>query len=310
MAEPTDGFSSEEIAAAQAELDKAPPPSPEPAADPAVVPSTDPAAESAEASPAPQAQTDDDDIPDVERVGEKRMVPVSALQKLRRERQEQAAEYAKLQGQVAAFQAAMQQLQQPAQPQQQPAAPPSIEEDPIGALQHTQRQLAELNNTIQSQLQAQQFQHAYVSAANAFSAQNPDFRDAYNFAIERSAAEYRVMGMNDQQIAQQLRADEMAMVQKSLQAGRNPAELIYNLAKAKGYEKKAAAPQQQQAQPLTPATQLAAKAAAANPIASGGMAPSADLSAAAVAAMNPRDPQFSKAWDKLNGIASKSVWRQ
>lgn len=305
MADEVPGFTAEEVAAAQAAVDADAAAQPEPVvetpAEPTPAPPPAPAAAPAE---------DEDDIPDVttDASGNK-MVPLSVVQATRRRAREVNQRFAELQGQVNAWRnAVMSQTGQSAPQQQQPTAP-KVEDDPLGALMHTQKELNDLRAMVQGQFQQQSLQAAYVSAAQQFTAQKADFPDAYNYVLNSRANELKAFGATDQQVAAQLRADEQQMVQTALQAGRNPAEVLYAFAQARGYTGKAAeAPKPPApAQPITPAPLLAVKAAAANPIAGGGKPPTAELTPQVLAGMNGKE--FEKGWEKLFGSGGKSMFR-
>lgn len=318
-----DGFSAADIAEAQAALDREAVATPEPAVPPAAPEApVDPAAPAKpEATPpALAAAEDDDDIPDVHVVGDKRMVPVSVLKAMRQKAAEQSRKYAELVGQMEAWNRALQlagQGQAPAGQPQQPEGPPDAEEDPIGALKYAMKVQQDFIEQTRRQTTEAQMMQAYQAGAQQFAATKPDFPAAYNHLIQSRANELRATpGVTDQQIAWQLRQDEMAMVQAAVQAGRNPAELAYEYARARGYVPGTApaAPKPPvvapaaPAQPVTPAPALAARSAASNPISGGGKAPTAELTAQSLLEMSGKE--FDKNWEKFMSPGGKqSTWR-
>lgn len=295
------GFSAEEVAEAQASLDTPPEPAPAPPS-PAPDAPADPAA-------APAPAPDDDDIPEVQVVGDRRLVPVSALAAERKARQEQARQFAELRGQVEAWNRAMDMArgQQPQGQPQAPQGPPNVEDDPIGAVRYAIETQQALIQHLQGQSQQSQMVQAYRQDAQAFAQKQPDFPAAYNHLLKSRAGELEAMGATPQQVNAQLQADELELVQTARQLGKSAAELVYGYAKARGYSAKPAAAAPAPAQPVTPAPALAARAAAANPVATGGTAPGNDLTPQHLLSLD--GAAFEKGWEKLIGGKKSGLWR-
>lgn len=102
-------------------------------------------------------------------------------------------------------------------------------------VQKLKQQLEEHNHRVKSQQEYESFLKEYQKSAREFSAQTPDFEDAYRFLLERRAAEYRTLGYPDSKIDAYLAQEEMSVAQHALNTGKNPADLIYSLAKIRGY---------------------------------------------------------------------------
>lgn len=126
--------------------------------------------------------------------------------------------------------------------------PPSFEDDPIAALKYENDQLKkEMNGfkefTTKQQEQAEyarkqnEFVNTYRSKAEEFKQSNPDFQEAYDYAMKGRLEEFKIAGYTDQQARQLIIEDEAAIVANALSQGKNPAESIYNLAKLRGYKK-------------------------------------------------------------------------
>jgi hypothetical protein len=73
-----------------------------------------------------------------------------------------------------------------------------------------------------------------------FAQTHPDFGDAYNHLLNSRAATYVSMGYTNAEINRQMRADEIAVFSRARDTGLSAAEMIYNLSKTVGYQKKAA----------------------------------------------------------------------
>jgi hypothetical protein len=126
-----------------------------------------------------------------------------------------------------------------------PEKPLTVEEQIIGAVKNTSETVAQLQKRLEqreAQEQTARQQHALVSAyrndAAQFESQNPDFKAAYNHLLQSRAQELVALGYdNPQAIHDALLADEFAVAQSALMTQRSPAEIIYNLARQRGYAK-------------------------------------------------------------------------
>jgi uncharacterized membrane-anchored protein YhcB (DUF1043 family) len=126
-----------------------------------------------------------------------------------------------------------------------PEKPLTVEEQIIGAVKNTSETVAQLQKRLEQrevQEQTARQQHALVSAyrndAAQFESQNPDFKAAYNHLLQSRAQELVALGYdNPQAIHEALLADEFAVAQSALMTQRSPAEIIYNLARQRGYAK-------------------------------------------------------------------------
>lgn len=128
------------------------------------------------------------------------------------------------------------------------------EDDPIEYLRQSQekilQQLQEKGKQEEAIKQQQQYENAqrqligsYQNAATQYRKENPEFDNAYKFLVEGRMKEYTAAGYSEQEATMMLQEDELAIVSKSLTDEANPAERIFQLAKARGYQ----GPQQSQA---------------------------------------------------------------
>lgn len=147
---------------------------------------------------------------------------------------------------------ALQQQPMPAQQQEQPDGPPS--DDPVSALnwlverykQQEQRN-AEQATMYQQQAGHQQFVNSLAQAENAFRATADDYDAALSFMAQSRDTELRLAYpmSTEQQRQQYILTEWSQMAAANFEAGRNPAQQIYELAKARGYAKAAPAPDAQ-----------------------------------------------------------------
>lgn len=185
-------------------------------------------------------------------VGRNQKVPLAALHEERTKRQQHEADLnterqrnQQLQERFNKFlmdqQAAQQQVQQ-----QAPEAPPAFEEDPVAAFNYAQKQLQDMQRTIQEYQQGvqqqQQAQQQHVQLAQtvsvqeaAFTQTTPDYPVAADYFYQRKVAEYTAF-MGDPAAAQaQVARDYQGIAMRAQQLGKNPAQMMYDMAKAMGY---------------------------------------------------------------------------
>lgn len=123
-------------------------------------------------------------------------------------------------------------------------APPAPEADDIaGVVRATNDTVAELKQRLEQRDAVeraagaqQQLVDAYRNDAALFEAQTPDFRAAYDHLLQSRAQELIALGYDDPQALQSaLLADEMALAQTALSRGQSPAEVLYTVARQRGY---------------------------------------------------------------------------
>jgi hypothetical protein len=278
-------------------------PAPEPvAAEPA--PEAPKAAEPAvEPSQPQETATEQDD----------RRVPLKALQEERQKR----AEYERKLDEAVRRMAELEQ-RVPKAPEPAEIPEPDPETDPIGALKHAREQLRRMQDeTAQTQRVAQLNQIAYQSAT-AFKEQAPDYPDAYRYAINSRAQELAALGTPQNDIPQILQSEELSLIDTAIRNNRNPAEAIYQFAKARGFNATAPAPAPAAVVPtpapapapvpVNPALQQAKQEVAAS-AAAGGMV--ANNEPALTDMINAPNPDLEKIWKKLEAASGKksSIFR-
>ena len=134
-------------------------------------------------------------------------------------------------------------------------APPSMEEDPFGALNYQIKQLEEQNRlrdqalleaakqaqqeqTLKSQMD--QFNNAAYQQEQAFIKVQPDYNDSLNYLANIKTKEFAALGITDPAIVQtEIRKQAIQGAAQLISQGLNHAEVFYNMAKAYGYQPKA-----------------------------------------------------------------------
>lgn len=238
-------------------------------------------------------------------------VPLGALQEERARRQELQDQNKQLMEQQAKMQERFQQMmermaqpQQPQQPQEAPIEIPAFIDDPEGHINGLRQQLTrELEQVKQFQQQAmQQQQHGaqnqqlaqYVSAAEQeFTAKTPDYKVAADYFEQRKTAEYAALGLDPVTIRNQIQRDYQGLAMAAAQRGANPAEMLYNLAKAIGYTAGA----QQQAQQGTQQPKAAPTSLGSLPAVPKAPDEQGGVSLESVA--NMTDSEFDKFWKQM-----------
>lgn len=128
-----------------------------------------------------------------------------------------------------------------------PAPDPNT--DPLGAMMH---QLATVNKTVaqlqaqlvQQQQQSQQltefqrFQQQVHTLRNEFVKTTPDFDAAYAHVRDARVADLKMLGYTEDKIQRQLFEEEATLAQNAIKQGRNPAQVVYEMAKRHGYTAK------------------------------------------------------------------------
>lgn len=254
-------------------------PTPEPKA------AAEPSAEGDEKATAPAGETEDDDII-VDENGKARdaktgkfvpYVPHAALHKERSRRKQVEDEnlsfrekLARVEERLSIFNELIGKGDLPtAAPAAKPEAKSVFDEEPIdpeedvfGALKQQQRINAELRRQMSEGAKAREQQEAvstvktaYQQDATAFMAKTPDFKDAYGHLISTLHRELELMGVSDE--AERNRAiaeQERELVSRALAQKKSPSELIYSIAKTRGFSSAPSAAIDKQSQPAPKAT--------------------------------------------------------
>lgn len=210
--------------------------------------------------------------------GQQKTVPHAALHAEREEHKKTSAQLKDREAQLAVLERRtnlilerLMQTQQQPQGQPQPQAPaeepiPDLNTDAVGFIVGTlKKQSAELE-AIKKGEQTRQVQGQQMTAdqqimgraaalENQFVAETPDYWEASNFMKQSRHAEYTRMGVSDpMQREAMIAQDARNIAILALQQGRNPAQVVYEMAGDRGY-KKAAAPAPAAAAPAADATQ-------------------------------------------------------
>lgn len=237
-------------------------------------------------------------------------VPQSALHEAR----QQAKEYrARIERMEQLFQKSLETRQQPApaQPAKAEAEIPAYDQDPLG---HTKAQLDRALATINELKtgQEKQFKHYdeesrtrsqlenYGRHISAFKRTAPDYDDAFQFLNETRDKELTFLHEDATERTNRIQYEEGWIAASAMKQGKNPAQVFYEMAKARGYKGKQ--PQVEE----NKIDRLAAGQKAAKTNAGGRAVDSEEITLEKLAAMDPDSPEFDKAWGKYEKAERRS----
>lgn len=204
------------------------------------------------------------------------------------------------------------QSQQPANPLDED--PIDIEKDFVGWAKQMQRQkdflVQQLNTQKQTTEDRESFRSMkdiYHADAKALLTADPQFEDAYRHLVGGRHRELEFMGMTDEkQRSAYIAQEESALVAQAIQQGKRPAQVIYEMAKARGFVGKnqpIAGQQQNEQHPQLSAAQQKIAAVkngqtAAQTLSTAGSGSSEGLTFASLASMS--DEEFARAVDGMS----------
>ncbi len=241
---------------------------------------------------------------------QEKFVPLQALQQERAEKKqlrEEVRQYREWQAQLA------QRLQQfPQQPAQQI---PDPQTKPLEYINHVlgnvQATTAELQQWRQQQEQTAQQRAAvqqYASWAagqeQEFAKNQPEYHEAYRYAADARDRELQALGYADPSArAAIVRQNTTEIINNAIQQGRNPAELVWEYAQARGFAskgKRSSTTQNAGGNEEAQAKITAGLQAAGAKLNQGGATGEGELSAKDLAGITDPD-EFEKAWKKVFG---------
>lgn len=174
----------------------------------------------------------------LEAAEEPKTVPLAALREEREKRKKAQEEIRKREADYARLYGRLETLERLAkEPEKAPAPDPLADLEALKARER-EREQAQRQDQENAAVKSQ-----YFAAAKEFAAETPDFKEAYNYAVESRVKELTLLGWPEDQAAVRAQYDELDFVKAVIQSGRNPAQQIYALAQARGYSRKEPAKQ-------------------------------------------------------------------
>lgn len=125
----------------------------------------------------------------------------------------------------------------PDPPQHQVHRPniPARDEDPIGHLDAVARHFAAENQELRTGLAYVSVGRAVESQVEEFTKDHPDYGQAYDYFVKTESEAARLAGMPEEHIQQNIMRYLDAQAVEIARRGRNPAEVLYDLARQRGY---------------------------------------------------------------------------
>ncbi|WP_315831099.1 hypothetical protein [Bradyrhizobium prioriisuperbiae] len=190
-----------------------------------------------------QARSDDGQHNGGDAPKPEKMVALAALHEERSRRKEIDRQNRELQQQVAEMRGKFAVIDRLTTPP--PAPRPTVESDIFGVVKTTTATVDDIKRRLDTADRERHetairddFVRAYQVDAAQFEAATPDFKAAYDHLLASRAQELVALGYDSPQaVHQALLADEFAVAQMALASRRSPAEVIYNLARQRGYVK-------------------------------------------------------------------------
>jgi len=182
---------------------------------------------------------------------QQKVVPAEALAEARAQNKELRKELDGLRGLVAEGDKKLQKLVESIATSA--AGGPKFEDDPAAHLKHENDQLRKGLSELQEKITRQEAaghqnakvnEHAAVVTAReaAFHKEHPDYYKAAEYVAQMWREEFQEAGFEDAEIPKLVFAKSLGITSKAVQAGKDPAAIIYNTAKRYGF----AAPKQEE----------------------------------------------------------------
>lgn len=209
------------------------------------------------AQPEKTEQTSEGDGSQPEKTPDQRVVPLAALHEERQARKAMKQELEAMRQESARnMQVFEQRLQQMLNP---PKAVPTLQDDPIASFDHRINQVAETNQQLLRQMQAERQERNNMdqikSLANHVTSQeaqfvqrNPDYEEAVSHLKGLRVRELVTLGASEEQAVAREAQERMQAALVWAHNGQNPAEVAYNLAKVRGFQGKPSAGQKIESQ--------------------------------------------------------------
>lgn len=192
------------------------------------------------------------------------------------------------------------------------AAPPAPAEepDPLTRIDNLENKLSQTLSAAdqerKQQHEEQQFVNRYRASAEAFLKDRPDFAEAYQYLLNDRKSELELIGLSPTEVTKELIANERTIAENAYRAERNPAQVLYEMAKKRGYGASASAAPAPKAEDKI--EQLDKGLKAAKSLGSGGSKPDSGavwegLSLADIANMD--DKEWSEVWKAYEKTATR-----
>ena len=193
-----------------------------------------------------------------------------------------------------------QKLQESMMPKEPEEPKPDFEDNPAEYLKTELDEIKGFKAQAEQQAQItqaqQQFYGDFSKVEQEFSEKTPDYFDAVKHLYDSRMSEYKTMGYDDNQSYQLAQRDAWNIAQDAINRGKNGAEVFYNLAKTRGYEKGKQTTEKSEIETLKEVKEVAKNTG----LGASGDTPKGQVSLSDLASMN--DDEFDK-------LTSGDNWR-
>ena len=253
----------------------------------------------------------------------KGFVPHAALHQERMIRKEKEEELRQTRTQMEQLLTLKQELEALRKGQQQAEEQKLMDEDPVSALrlkaERAEKTVLELKTSQEkekeTQIQAQKqqsdltsFMRDVSSMTQEYAQEVEDYPQAFNYLMDSRMRELTALGVPQNEIGNIIDQEAIQISRHAMSQNKNPGEIVYNLAKAKGYALKEAKTEnltKEIAAVDKKIENLEKGQQAAKTLSGGSSKTSADgLSLADISSMS--DAEFDKAWAEMEKVAKKS----
>lgn len=180
---------------------------------------------------------------------ETKRVPLAELIEERKHRQALQAEVGELKTKfqtVDQLKDAILKLKEERMPVKEPEPIVTYEEDPLGYTYKKVNEIDENQKVIKQNMEYQQFIGQVVNLENQFRTKQPDYDSAYQYVVDTKIKELAEVGITDPaDVAREIQRVSYSLSTHAMQKGKNPAEVVYSIAKTYGYKQPSAKPEEQ-----------------------------------------------------------------
>lgn len=227
-------------------------------------------------------------------------VPLQALNEARHANRQLKSELAQVKEQLQSLSQLREELEQFRNRTKSQVDQDTFTKDPLGTLRQDIQSLKQTQEEAvrKQSLEAEERQRMQVleqtvaSRVQEFSKTTPDYTEALQHLLQSRAQELQMLGVPQEQIDVAISTESTQLAMNALNSGMNPAEVVYQLAKMRGYTPKQAQAMKKEAEKIV-SIEKGQKAASTLATAPGG---TDEVSLGDIEKMS--DEEFDKYWDE------------
>lgn len=183
-------------------------------------------------------------------IGDDSKVPLAALNESRAQLRQTQSELLQIKQSLAQFEQLKAELEQSRQTAKKQQEEQQFNQDPLGMIQRQIQELSQelkesqtkreetVTNRQQQEAQEHQLFNSIASQVQEFKKTAPDYDDALQHVLEARRQELMTMGATEFDAQNRVAAEAQEIAISALRAGQNPGQIVYQLAKLRGYDAK------------------------------------------------------------------------